>query len=178
MFINTDSNLSFAYSAIKANSVTSQVKLSGDPEAIAEAAPANQNDRSANIAGKLNSLEHAATTNTRPMFLKGVLQKVTDIKVRDIDIDQMDFSRSNVALAATQITISNETGDQTYEQMHLDGSDMSLAVQGTFQTKSGAELGFELQLSSIKVSAVYAALSYQINASSETSALEPFNSIA
>ena len=177
MLISATSNISFAYSAIKANSVTSQVKLSGDPEAIAEAAPANQNDRPANIAGKLNSLEHAATTNPRPMFLKGVLQKLTDVKVRDMDISQLDFSRSNVALDATQITISKETGDQTYEQMHLDGSDMSLAVQGTFQTKAGTELGFDLQLNSVKVSAAYAALSYQMNGSSEMSALEPFNSI-
>jgi len=172
MLIGASTNTSYAYSAINARSVAGQVSLTGSPEAVSEAASAMQNARRTNVAGKLNSLEHSATTNVRPIFLKKILQKMADVKVRDIDISQVELSRSRVTLDATQTSASTDTG-ATYEQMHLDGSNMSLAFQGTFETKSGDELGFDLQLSSSKVSAAYVALSQRIDAPSELNTSDP-----
>jgi hypothetical protein len=167
MLIGSSTNTSFTYSSLQAHSITGQVSLTGSPEVVSEAATAMQNARRTNIAGKLNSLEHTATTNPRPMFLKGVLQKMADVKVRDIDIAQVELDRSSVALDATQLSASTEAG-LTYEQLHLDSNNMSLAFHGRFRSKAGDELGFDLQLSSSKVSAAYAALSQQISTSGET----------
>ncbi|MCE5199823.1 MAG: hypothetical protein ABFD54_12505 [Armatimonadota bacterium] len=165
MSISIQGNTSSTYLAMKANSVQSQVSLSGDPESVEAALSAKQSSGGGNINGKLNSLEHSSTTNARPMFIRNTLRQLTGVKVRDIDIEQMNLSRSSVSLDSAQISVEQDAASQTVsaEQMHVEGQKTSLAVQGTVQTKSGDDLSFDLQLSSTKLSAAYAAYSCETN---------------
>jgi hypothetical protein len=175
MSMNIQGNTAVGYSTLNAAAMRSEVTLSGEAGSV-EAAVSGKHAGSGNIAGKLNSLEHSATANARPMFLKGILQKLTGAKIRDLDIGQMELDRTQLTADVSQIGIQGEEGSaQTYsaEQLQLAERSMNLSVQGTIETKAGSELSFDMQLSSAKVSAAYAALVYQSVAADSQDASPP-----
>lgn len=163
MDISVQGSSSIAYSSMTSRSVQSRVTLSGTTGDIATAASAKKSDHPANLTGKLNALEHSASASTNPMFLRGVIQKVADVKARNLSVDQLSFTQSSFESSSTGLGIQDDGAAQTYsaEQLRVAGQDTSYQAQGTFRTKSGAELGFNVELNSSKIAATYAAASYQ-----------------
>lgn len=163
MSISISNSSSMVYSSMAARSTQSKVTLSGASDDIAAATSGKEKSKTANMTGKLNALEHSASASTNPSFLRGVISKVADVKVRNVDIEQMDLTQSSFEFGSVGLGIQDDGTTQTYsaEQMQVAGQNMSYQAQGTVQTKSGAELGFSVELSSSKIAATYAAASYQ-----------------
>lgn len=159
MYISFSGNPLLSYTALKARSTQSEVTVGGNAGAASPAKSAK------GLAGKLNAIEHSTSEGIKPQHIRQVLQKTTGLKVRDIDIDQVQFSRTDSTADSTQLTVTQDSEGviTKLEQMHLDSLIRSLSAQGMLTTKDGEQITFDLKLSSTRVSAEAATMSYQSN---------------
>lgn len=114
-------------------------------------------DLSRGLMGKLNALTHSASGQDEPKLLKSILEKLTGQKIDDVDVDSLQITKSMASLDVTQITAQSQPGSTslTYEHLAAQAREMSVSIEGSMESKSGAEVDFALKLDVSQVVAAY-----------------------
>jgi len=114
-------------------------------------------DLSRGLMGKLNALANSSAHREDSGLLKGILEKLTGQKIDDVDVDFLQITKSMASLDATQVTVQTQPGSTslTYEHLAAQARAMSVSIEGSVETKSGAEVDFALKLDVSQVVAAY-----------------------